>query len=275
MGDLDTRYAVHPTELAVLTTAGLRARVLLDGLFAPGEARLALAHEDRLVVGGVLTAAAPVPLPCPAELRAEELLDRREAGIVCLAGPGEVQAGGARHTMEAEDVLYLGKGTGPVAFGGEGAAFYLVSTLAHAEHPAVLSRRDAADAVTLGEPEQANVRTIRKHVWSGGVQSAQLAMGVTTLAPGSVWNTMPAHLHERRTEVYLYFGLPEDQRVVHLCGRPDATRNLIVADREAVISPPWSIHTGAGTSGYRFVWATGGENLTYDDMDPVATGDLR
>lgn len=275
MADLDVRYAVHPAEMTTLGSAGLRGRFLLDGLFAPGEARLALAHEDRLVLGGVLCGGEPVALPCPVELKADQLLDRREAGIVCLAGPGAVEADGERHAMEAEDVLYLGSGTGRVSFEGDGAAFYLVSTLAHAEHPAVLSRRDQADAVTLGEHEQANVRTIRKHVWSGGVRSAQLAMGVTTLAPGSVWNTMPAHLHERRTEVYFYFGLPEGQRVVHLCGRPDATRSLIVADRQAVISPPWSIHTGVGTSGYRFVWATAGENLTYDDMDPVGVGDLR
>ena len=272
--DIDIRYATHPDEMAGMDGQALRTRFLLEDLFVRGSARLVLSHHDRLVVGGVLTAGHTVALRPPAELRAAEFCDRREIGIVCLAGPGTVGAGVDRYEMATEDVLYLGAGTGPVAFSGSDAAFYLVSAVAHERHPAVLARRDEVEAVQIGDLAHANVRTIRKYVHAGGIKSCQLAMGVTTLEPGSVWNTMPCHLHERRTEVYLYFGLPEAERVIHLCGRPGSTRSIIVADRQAVISPLWSVHFGVGTSSYRFVWATGGENLTYDDMDPVPTRDL-
>jgi 4-deoxy-L-threo-5-hexosulose-uronate ketol-isomerase len=275
VGDIDIRYATHPTEMAALDGGALRARFLLDELFVPGSARLALSHHDRLVVGGILTAGRSVPLRAPAELSAAEFCDRREVGIVCLAGPGTVTAGRERYEMEAEDLLYLGAGTGPIAFAGDDAAFYLVSAPAHSRHPAALARRDEVEAVEIGDAAHANLRTIRKYVHAGGIRSCQLAMGITTLEPGSVWNTMPCHTHERRTEVYLYFDLPAEERVIHVCGRSDATRSIVVADRQAVISPPWSVHFGAGTSAYRFVWATAGENLAYDDMDRVATSELR
>ena len=269
------RPATSPEELESLSSARMRERFVLDDLFARGEVRLALSHHDRIVVGGVVPGSQTVELPTPDELRAEHFCDRRELGVVCLAGPGEVEADGERWTLEAEDVLYLGRGTQQIAFSGAEAAFYLVSTPAHERHPAALSRRDEADAVALGEPAQANVRTIRKHVHEDGIRSAVLALGVTTLESGSVWNTMPPHTHDRRTEVYLYFGMAPDQRVIHLCGEPDATRSLVIADRQAVISPPWSVHFGAGTAAYRFVWATGGENQAYNDMDPVDIQTLR
>lgn len=272
--DIDIRYATHPDEMAALDSPALRARFLLADLFVPGSARLVLSHHDRLVVGGVLTAGGTVVLRPPAELRAAEFCDRREVGIVCLAGPGTVSAGVDQYEMAAEDVLYLGAGTGPITFSGSDAAFYLVSAAAHERHPVVLARRDDAEIVRIGDPGHASVRTIRKYIHAGGIKSCQLAMGVTTLEPGSVWNTMPCHTHERRTEVYLYFGLSETERVIHLCGRPGSTRSIIVADRQAVISPPWSVHFGAGTSAYRFVWAMAGENLTHNDMDPVPTRDL-
>jgi 4-deoxy-L-threo-5-hexosulose-uronate ketol-isomerase len=272
-------FAVRPTtspeELELLSTARMRERFVLEDLFAPGELRLALSHHDRIVVGGVVPGSATLELQAPPELRARSFCDRRELGVVCLSGPGDVEADGERWTLETEDVLYLGRGTETIAFSGADAAFYLVSTPAHERHPASLSRRDDAEAVALGEPEQANVRTIRKHVHEDGIRSAQLALGVTTLEPGSVWNTMPPHTHDRRTEVYLYFGMTPDQRVIHLCGEPDATRSLVIADRQAVISPPWSVHFGAGTGAYRFVWATGGENLAFNDMDPVDVETLR
>lgn len=272
--DMEARYATHPDEFAALESSQLRARFLLADLFVPGSAQLVLSHHDRLVVGGVLTAGGAVALRPPDELRAKEFCDRREIGVVCLSGPGVVSAGPERYEMATEDILYLGAGTGPIEFSGADAAFYLVSAVAHENHPAALARRNDAETVHIGDPEHANVRTIRKYIHAGGIRSCQLAMGITTLEPGSVWNTMPCHTHERRTEAYLYFGLTRDERVIHLCGRPGATRSIIVADRQAVISPPWSVHFGAGTSAYRFVWATGGENLTYTDMDPVATRDL-
>lgn len=273
--DLDVRYPTHPTDMDALDTAGLRARFLLHELFAPASVRLALAHHDRLVVGGVLTSGRTVSLRPPAELLAREFSDRREVAVVCLAGAGTVIAGPERYPMDAEDVLYLGAGVGPIAFSGEDAAFYLVSAIAHAQHPPALAHPHEVETIRVGDAAHANLRTIRKYVHPGGIRSCQLTLGITTLEPGSVWNTMPCHTHERRTEVYLYFGLPSDERVVHVCGRPDATRSIVVADRQAVISPPWSVHFGAGSSAYRFVWATGGENQAWDDMDPVATSELR
>jgi 4-deoxy-L-threo-5-hexosulose-uronate ketol-isomerase len=209
----------------------------------------------------------------PAEVRAESLCDRRELGVVCLAGPGVATLDGTDHTMEAEDILYVGAGTQAISLSGD-ATFYLVSVPAHRPLPSTLIRRGEADVVEVGEDAAASKRTIRKYVHGDRVASCELAIGITTLAPGSVWNTMPCHTHDRRTETYLYFGLPEGERVVHLCGQPSSTRSMIVADRQAVISPPWSVHFGAGTAPYKFVWATGGENLAYNDMDPVDTASL-
>ena len=270
----DVRYATHPSELERLTTRELRERFVIEDLFVPGEVHLALSHHDRLVIGGVVPAGEVVALPVPDELRASLFCDRRELAVVCLEGSGTVLAGDREHVMGAEDVLYLGKGTPAVSFSGPDAVFYLVSTPAHRELPTVLAHRYDAEAVEIGDAADANLRTIRKYVHDGGIGSCELALGITTLAEGSVWNTMPCHTHERRTEVYLYFGLG-DARVVHLCGRPEATRSMILADRQAVVSPPWSIHTGAGTRAYRFVWSTGGENLAYNDMDLVDTRALR
>ena len=153
--------------------------------------------------------------------------------------------------------------------------FYLISAPAHLPHPTTVGRRGDVETMEVGEPDKASVRTIRKYVHLDGIDSCEIAMGITTIEPGSVWNTMPCHIHDRRTEVYLYFDLPDDERVVHLCGEPQSTRSLVLADRQAVISPPWSIHIGAGTAPYKFVWSTAGENLAWDDMDPVATHTLR
>lgn len=272
---LEVRHGTHPDEMNALDGAGLRARFLLEDLFIPGEARLVLSHHDRIVVGGILPAGADVRLPVPAELRAAEFCDRREVAIACLAANGTVTAGEERYEMAVEDVLYLGVGTAEITFSGRDAAFYLVSAPGRARHPSALVHRDDADALRIGDAGHANLRTIRRYVHTGGVASCQLTVGITTLEAGSVWNTMPCHVHDRRTEVYLYFDLPPGDRVVHVCGRPDATRSLVVADRQAVISPPWSVHFGVGTSAYRFVWATAGENQAWDDMDPVATRDLR
>ena len=272
---VDVRYPTHPVEFDHLTPRQVRERFVVEDLFAPGEVRLALSLSDRLVLGGAVPAGLTLELPAPDELRGRYFLARREVAVVCLAGSGVVRTDGTGHAICAEEILYIGKGTESVTFSGDDAVFYLVSAAAHESLPTVLARREQAEAVEVGEAAQASKRTIRKYVHEGGVKSCQLAVGITTLAEGSVWNTMPCHIHERRTEVYLYFDLAEDARVVHLCGRPESTRSLVLADRQAVISPPWSIHTGAGTRAYRFVWSTGGENLTYDDMDMVDTRSLR
>jgi 4-deoxy-L-threo-5-hexosulose-uronate ketol-isomerase len=269
----DIRPATHPSEFDALPPSVLRARFLVEDLFAAGEVRFCLSQQDRVLIGGAMPAGDVLDLLPPAELRAEALCDRRELAVVCLAGTGVVLTDGTKHQVAAEDIVYVGQGTRTVAVSGD-ATYYLVSVPAHRPLPTTLISRDEADVVEVGEDGVASRRTIRKYVHGAAVASCELAIGITTLAPGSVWNTMPCHTHDRRTEVYLYFGLPEAERVVHLCGRPASTRSMVVADRQAVISPPWSVHFGAGTAPYKFVWATGGENLAYNDMDPVATASL-
>jgi 4-deoxy-L-threo-5-hexosulose-uronate ketol-isomerase len=260
--------------MAALTSRGLRERFLVEDLFVAGEVRLILSHHDRIVIGGAVPAGGVLTLPVPEQLRAERFCDRRELAVVCIAGSGAVTVDAVDYKMAGHDVLYVGSGAGPVSFEGTDARYYLVSAPAHTAYPTALAQRDAVDAVQLGEPAHANVRTIRKYIHADGIRSNQLVLGITELAEGSVWNTMPCHTHDRRTEVYLYFGLGAGERVVHLCGRPDATRSIIVADGQAVISPPWSVHFGAGTANYAFVWAMAGENIAYADMDQVPTEEL-
>jgi 4-deoxy-L-threo-5-hexosulose-uronate ketol-isomerase len=273
---MEIRHPTHPDEFADLDTEALRRRFLVEGMFSPGEVRLVLSHHDRLVVGGAYPAGQDLPLVAADQLRAEYFCDRRELAAVCLAGSGAIAVDGQKHELTGHDVLYIGRGARDVVFSGdEEARFYLVSAPAHASHPTTLARRDDVEALHVGDVAHANVRTIRKYVHAAGVASCQLVLGITTLAEGSVWNTMPCHTHDRRTEIYCYFGLGPNDRVIHLCGRPDATRNLVVADQQAVISPSWSVHCGAGTASYAFVWAMGGENVAYDDMDLVAVEDLR
>jgi 4-deoxy-L-threo-5-hexosulose-uronate ketol-isomerase len=269
----DVRLATHPSEFDALPSSALRERFLVDQLFAPGEVRFCLSQGDRVLIGGAVPAGRPLEIVAPHEVRAEALCDRRELGVVCLSGTGTVTTDGTEHAMEAEDILYVGAGTRTVTVSGE-AAYYLVSVPAHRQLPTTLVGREDADVVEVGDDAAASRRTIRKYVHGGSVASCELAIGITTLAPGSVWNTMPCHTHDRRTETYLYFDLPENERVIHLCGQPSSTRSIVVADRQAVISPPWSVHFGAGTASYKFVWATGGENLAYNDMDPVETTSL-
>jgi len=267
------RHATHPEEFARLDTVGLRDRFLADALFAPGEVRLELTHHDRVVLGGACPDGGSLPLPVPDELRADTFTQRRELAVVGIEGEGQVEVGAESFAVARGDVLYVGRGSGDVTFHGR-ARYYLVSAPAHGDHPIRLVTRDDAEALRLGSPEGANVRTIRKYVGAAGAASDQLTVGITELADGSVWNTMPCHTHDRRTEIYLYFGLGED-RVLHVCGRPQETRNIMVADQQAVISPSWSVHFGAGTGNYSFVWSTAGENMSWDDMDPVHTADLR
>jgi 4-deoxy-L-threo-5-hexosulose-uronate ketol-isomerase len=276
---LEVRHAVSPQESARFTTAQRRAAFLIGDLFPAGDVRLVYTHEDRMVVGGTAPEPGqPVPLRCPAELRAASFCERREIGIVNVGDPGTVQAGDESHALGRYDCLYAGRGTGDIVFASDGpgqARFYLVSTPAHREYPETVIRAGDAVREPLGAPEGANVRTLRKYLYPGAMRSCELVLGVTTLEPGSVWNTMPPHTHDRRTEVYLYCGLPAGERIIHLMGEPDEIAPIVVADAEAVIAPAWSIHCGAGTSAYTFVWAMGGENQAFDDMDAVATQDLR
>lgn len=273
--ELDIRHATHPDEFTRLDTDGLRRRFLVQDLFAvPDRVRWVLSHHDRLLVGGAdLSGAGPLPLAGPEQLRGDHLLERRELAIVGLSGRAGVRAGSFEYVLERHDVLYVGQGQCDVELAGQGRV-YLVLAPAHHSFPTTLTRSDDVEKLHLGEQAQANVRTISKHVHTGGTASAQLVLGITELSEGSVWNTMPAHVHDRRTEVYLYTDLGNG-RVIHLCGTPDATRSIVVADGQAVISPPWSVHCGAGTSSYSFVWAMAGENVDYTDVEPVGMEDLR
>jgi len=272
---MQIKHATHPDDVTRLGTSDLRERFLLEALFAPGEVRLVLTHEDRMVLGGAVPDGVALALDVPDELRAETFCERRELAIVNLGEPGLVAVDGTSYDVGHHDVLYVGLGSGRVTMSGDGARYYLVSAPAGTAHPTTLARREDAVTLHLGEPEQANVRSLRRYVADDGVASDRLVLGITTLEPGSVWNTMPAHTHDRRTEVYLYTDLGADGRVMHLCGRPEELRTLVVSDGQAVVSPAWSVHAGAGTQSYSFVWAMAGENRVFTDMDAVPVAELR
>jgi 4-deoxy-L-threo-5-hexosulose-uronate ketol-isomerase len=272
---MEVRQATAPATVETATNAELREHYLVDGLFAAGEVRAVYTHEDRMVLAGAVPAGTEaLPLPVFDPLRAEHFLERRELGVINVGAPGEIVVDGEPHRLGTLDGAYVGRGR-RVAFSGDGARFYLVSAAAHADHGVAVFRRDETEPVELGEQRGASVRRLYRYVWGpGGHPSCQLQLGVTVIAEGSVWNTMPPHRHDRRTEVYLYTQLAEDARVLHVMGEPDRTRHLWVADGEAVISPSWSVHAGAGTGSYAFVWAMAGENTDYGDLDPVALESL-
>ena len=271
---VETRHAVDPEAARRLDTEGLRRAFHAGGLFAEGEVRLVYTHYDRMILGGAVPAGGSLTLDQVKEAGTASLLDRREMAVLNIGGPGQVEADGAAHAMEKGDVLYLGRGMGPVTFSG-GGRFYILSAPAHADFPARLIRIGEAKQVKLGSAETSNQRTIYQFVHPDVMESCQLVMGYTQFARGSVWNTMPAHVHDRRMEAYLYFDLAPDARVFHFMGEPQETRHLVMKDEEAVISPPWSIHCGCGTGAYTFCWAMAGDNVDYRDMDMVAMEDLR
>ncbi|MEU8224285.1 5-dehydro-4-deoxy-D-glucuronate isomerase [Kribbella sp. NPDC048915] len=272
---LQIRHATHPEQLPGFDTAALRRHYLVEDLFVPGAVTAVLTHHDRIVLAGARPSAGPLLLGSYPELRSEYFLERREAGIVNVGGSGTVTADGTKYELPTGACLYVGRGVRDVVFDGPEAAFYVFSAPAHTAFPTAQVNPGEGNRLELGDQQTANRRTIDQYIHANGVRSCQIVLGVTTLHAGSTWNTMPAHTHDRRTECYLYFGLPETERVVHLLGEPDETRHLLVADRQAVISPSWSIHSGCGTSSYTFVWAMAGENQAFDDMDGVDVRDLR
>jgi 4-deoxy-L-threo-5-hexosulose-uronate ketol-isomerase len=265
--------------VAGLSSDGLRREFLIAGLFKPGEVNLVRTETDRAVVGGICPVASELTLPTPDALRAACFFERREAGVINLGGDGLVRVDGAEYRLAHCDALYVGRGAKVVSFASlpdaPPARFWLLSYPAHVTYPLrhVAIRNVHGDR--LGQRDSANERTIYRLIHPGEFPTCQLVMGVTHLEPGSVWNTMPPHTHLRRSEVYLYFKLPPDQMVLHLMGRPQEIRHLVVRDGEAVLSPPWSIHSGVGTANYSFVWGMGGENQEFDDMNPAPIRELR
>lgn len=265
-------WSTHPDDAARLDGEQLRERFVLTDLFRTGEVTWGYAHDDRLLVGGAVVDGT-LTVEAPEIIRAASLLERRELAIVVLEGEVRVLADGGTWTLGLHDVLYLPLGTGAPTLEGSGAV-YLVSAPAHSRREAARAGRDDVEAVVLGSAERSNHRTIRKYVHADGIVSDQLVLGITTLEAGSVWNTMPPHVHPRRTEIYLYTGLGDDV-AVHLMGEPGRTRNLLLHDRDVVVSPPWSIHTASATGSYSFVWAMAGENVDYGDVDAVDPTTLR
>lgn len=270
---MEIRHAVHPEQALMFDTAELREHFLVQNLFAPGETRLVYSHYDRLILGGACPVDELRITADPTVIGADYLLERREMGVINIGTPGSVIVDGTRHALGTHDGLYIGRGAREVAFVSadlrQPAKFYLNCAPAHADHPTRAVTAAEAAVVQLGSPEKSNRRTIRKYIHPDGIRSCQLVMGMTTLEPGSVWNTMPVHTHPRRIEAYLYFELPPDEVVMHFMGEPFETRHLVVRNEEAVLSPSWSIHSGAGTCAYTFIWGMAGENQTFTDMDAV------
>jgi 4-deoxy-L-threo-5-hexosulose-uronate ketol-isomerase len=277
--EFSSRFAIDPVAAAAMGTEELRHHFHIPGLFQPGLVSLTYTHYDRMIVGGAMPVDTVLPLEAIKPTGTKAFLDRRELIAVNIGGAGIVTADGMSYEMSARDMVYIGMGTHEVSFASaepdRPAKFYLLSAPAHQAHPAKLIRISDARRLDLGSQATSNERSIFQFIHGDGVKTCQLVVGMTQLAPGSVWNTMPCHVHDRRMEAYLYFDLPEGQRVFHFMGEPDETRHIVVRGEEAVLSPGWSIHSGAGTSNYAFIWAMAGDNVDYADVDPVTMDQLR
>jgi len=276
---MDIRYAIHPDHMKSLDTDGIRKHFLIDRLFEKNEVRLVYSHIDRIIAGGVCPAEQRLELKVTKELGVNSFLERREMGVINVGSTGSVFADGKEFVLGRKECLYIGMGPKEVAFKSADshhpAKFYLNSTPAHITYPIVKLSMEDAKQLHLGSPEKANVRTIYQFIHPEVLKSCQLVMGMTILEPGSLWNTMPCHTHDRRMEVYLYFDLPDDSVVFHLTGEPKETRHIVVRNEEAVISPSWSIHSGVGTNSYTFIWGMAGENQTFTDMDQIPMSELK
>ena len=276
---MQIRYSPHPNDYQKLNTNELRSTFLIESLFTPGKVELVYTDADRAIVGSAMPGELALKLTADAELRSAFFCERRELGVLNIGGPGTIVADGKAHEMANLDCLYLGRGSQNINFfssgSGSPAAYFLLSYPAHTAHPTTHAKLKDATPVELGTVADANRRTIYKYIHTDGIKSCQLVLGFTRLQEGSVWNTMPSHTHTRRSEVYMYFDLPTKRRVMHFMGTPQQTRHLIVANRQAVISPSWSIHSGCGTGNYNFCWGMGGENQAFDDMDPAPVETLR
>ena len=267
----ELRYASHPEDVKKYGTSKLRSEFLIENVFIPDEISLVYSLFDRYMVGGAMPVKKALKLESPDELKSEQFLHRREMGIINVGGDAVIEASGKEYKLAFKEAIYLGQGTKDVVFRSadqkKPAKLYINSAPAHQAYPIKIVTKAEAEVVVLGNPEASNHRTINKLLISSIIQTCQLQMGMTELQPGSVWNTMPVHTHNRRMEAYFYFEVPEKQAVCHFMGDPDETRHIWMKSDQAVLSPSWSIHSAAGTSNYTFIWGMAGENLDYSDMD--------
>ena len=276
---MELRHAVHQDHAVLFDTAELREHFLIQDLFKADEVKLVYSYLDRLIVGGICPVT-PLKLQVDEKIiAAPHLLERRELGVINIGAAGTVTVDGKTYDISPKDGLYVGMGAEKLEFSSADknnpARFYLNCAPAHKNYPTSKVTFSEAEPIELGEMAQSNIRTIRKYIHPDGVKSCQLVMGMTTLETGSIWNTMPVHTHPRRMEAYFYFDIPEEQVVFHFMGEPTETRHIVVRNEEAVLSPSWSIHSGAGTSSYTFIWGMVGENQTFTDMDGVPMSELK
>ncbi|WP_371068469.1 5-dehydro-4-deoxy-D-glucuronate isomerase [Sediminibacillus sp. JSM 1682029] len=277
---MEIRHATNPTDVKHYDTERIRKEFLVENLFNIGELNLVYSHYDRLITGGAVPVKEALKLEAGDLLKTEYFLERREVGIINIAdGAGIVTVDGEKYELNKRDCVYVGLGHENVTFASQDssspARFYIVSATAHKQYPTKKIAIEEATPNHLGSDSQSNKRTIYQYIHAGGIQSCQLMMGMTLLAPNNMWNTMPPHLHDRRMEAYLYFDMEEDSRVIHFMGRPDETRHIVMKNEQVVFSPPWSIHSGVGTNNYTFIWAMAGENYTFTDMDGVSMDELK
>lgn len=278
MTNFEFRYATNPEDAKKYTTTELRTHFLIDSLFKEGEINLTYSMYDRYIVGGAMPSQGGLKLETIPYLKSENFLDRREMGIVNVGGKGSVVVDGTTYVLDKKEALYIGKGAKNVTFNSEGeqsSLFYINSAPAHKEFPTVKVGKENSEVIQLGEEKYANKRVLNKLIVNSIVETCQLQMGITELVSGNVWNTMPAHTHNRRMEAYFYFDLEEGQTIAHFMGEPSETRHIFIQNNQAVLSPEWSIHSGSGTSNYSFIWGMAGENLDYGDMDICAPNELR
>ncbi len=286
---MELRTAASPKDVKYYTTERLREEFLIDDLFKADEIKLVYSHIDRIITGSAVPVNAKLVLTAGDELRAKYFLERREMGVINIGGDGVITIDGKKYDVDYKQGMYIGMGARDISFASKDASrpakFYINSAPAHKTYPTVLIKREGTpseDVVIikdenkkeLGSLEGANHRVINKYILPGQVETCQLEMGMTELKPGSVWNTMPCHTHDRRMEVYLYFDMPEDALVMHFMGEPTETRHIVMRNEQAVISPSWSIHSGCGTQAYTFIWGMVGENQDFDDMDDCAMTQL-
>ena len=276
---MDFLFTADRSSYRRMTTSELRGSYMVEGMFAPGEVTLCYTDIDRAIVGSAVPVGEPLTLPVHKELASDFFAQRREIGVVNIGSAGKVSVDGETFDMENRDSLYIGRGSKDVEFlsnsSDSPAQYYLLSYPAHAAYPTKLVKQGDANRLDLGSLEECNERVIHQSIRPGIVDTCQIVMGFTQLAPGSIWNTMPPHTHRRRSEIYMYFDLDADSNVFHFMGEPDETRSLVVRDGEAVVSPSWSLHCAAGTRNYTFVWGMGGENQAFDDMDHLTIDRLK